>query len=317
MVVRRIFVIATDSAGCFHYRLNLPLSRLNPDAYSVIWQPWPTQPGPGDIVIGQRIAGHDPGWLELCNTPGLATVYDLDDNLLAVDPENTVPYQVFAPQVEGTAANIAAASVVSVSTKNLADAISPLNPNVVVLPNCVEEAWMQAPVDQHQLIVGWAGSMFHGQDFGGVSAQLAAFSLLNPQAAFHTIGADYFGPLLNKRVSPWAPLPVVFHNLSSMTVGIAPLSTTPFNRCKSHIKVLEYAARGIPAVASNEGQYPEFIEHGVNGLLMDSVGELAGLLGRLVDYDERNAMAKAAHASAAEYTISAQVHRWAQLYQGV
>lgn len=318
MVARRIFVIATDAAGCFYYRIHLPLTSLDPEKFTIFWQPWPQQPQAGDIIIGQRIAGHNQGWLDLCNTPGLTTVYDLDDNILAVDPENTVPHQIFAPQAEGTIANIAAATAVSVSALNLAEAIKKdVNPNVFVLPNCVEESWLQAPVDQRKLIVGWAGSMFHGHDFGGVPQQLQNFSTLNPGAEFHTIGADYFGALPNKRVSGWAPLPSLYQNLSSVTVGIAPLAPTLFNQCKSHIKVLEYAARGIPAVASNVGQYAEFIEHGVNGFLMSSVDELAGLLAQLVNYDERNAMAKAAHATAAEYTISAQSYRWAQLYQGV
>lgn len=317
VVARRIFVIATDSAGCFHYRLRLPLLSLNRDAFAVYWQPWPMSPQAGDIVIGQRIAGDDQGWLDLCNTPGLSTIYDLDDNLLAIDPENTVPYQIYAPKVEGTKANIAAATAVSVSTQTLAYIISSINSNVAVLPNCVEDSWLNDPVDQRNLVVGWAGSMFHGQDFGGVSQQLQAFSAVTPGTGFHTIGADYFGSLPNKRVSGWAALPSLYQNLSSVTVGIAPLAPTPFNHCKSHIKVLEYAARGIPAVASNVGQYAEFIDHGINGFLMDRVDDLSGLLTKLVDYDERKAMAEAAHATAAEYRISAQAQRWAQVYQGV
>src|SRR4051812_23188445 len=111
---RRIFVIATDSAGCWWYRLRLPLMALSPEEFEVVWEPPFDNWHPGDIVIGQRIAGRNTAWLEMCAAEGLETVYDIDDNLLEIDPQNTVPYQIFAPIVGDTSANIAAAQVVTV-----------------------------------------------------------------------------------------------------------------------------------------------------------------------------------------------------------
>jgi hypothetical protein len=40
-------------------------------------------------------------------------------------------------------------------------------------------------------------------------------------------------------------------------VGIAPLLDTPFNRCKSNLKLLEYGAVGLPTIASNVTPYKD------------------------------------------------------------
>ena len=37
--------------------------------------------------------------------------------------------------------------------------------------------------------------------------------------------------------------------------AVAPLVDTPFNRCKSDLKILEYSALGLPVIASDLPQY--------------------------------------------------------------
>jgi glycosyltransferase involved in cell wall biosynthesis len=97
---------------------------------------------------------------------------------------------------------------------------------------------------------------------------------------------------------------------------MAILKKTPFNDKKSWIKVLEYAGKGIPAVASNVGQYPEFIEHGVNGYLINDVSELAATLELLTDDQHREKLSLAVFEKALEYSIENQVHRWREVYEG-
>lgn len=315
MIKRRIFVIQTDAAACAHYRLRLPLTNLNPEEFEVIWEPPYDQWRPGDLVIGQRIAGHNTAWLEMCAEPGLTTVYDLDDNLLQIDPENSVPHGIYAPIVDGTRANIAAANLVTVSTPKLGEYIKDINKNVFVLPNCVPESYVASiQFPGSEIIVGWCGSMFHHQDWGGVAEALAKYAKMEPRARFSTIGADYMSPFVQPRVHPWTTVEGAWHAMD-FSIGIAPLVRTPFNEHKSWIKVLEYAARGIPAVAARVGQYPEFIQHGVNGFLYDLPEELPFLLLQLSDDRLRLAMSEAAMNKAMEYTINRQIGRWETIYR--
>jgi hypothetical protein len=48
-----------------------------------------------------------------------------------------------------------------------------------------------------------------------------------------------------------------YPKLITMDVGIVPLHNTPFNRAKSDLKGLEYAASGIPFIAQNLDAYIE------------------------------------------------------------
>lgn len=317
MTKRRIYVIATDGAACLHYRLALPLRTLNPEEFEVIWGP-PAgldQYHQGDLVIGQRIAGDNSAWLEMCEA--LTTVYDLDDNLLQVDRANSVPFSIYDPIVAGTRANVAAATAVTVSTPKLAEYIRTINPNVFVLPNCLPRdyvAAIQSP--EGSIAVGWCGSMFHIQDWGGVAQQLAIYAQQEPRARFSTIGADYMNPVVPARVHPWTTVEGAWHAMD-FSIGIAPLAKTVFNEHKSWIKVLEYAARGVPAVAPRVGQYPEFIEHGVNGFLYDVLEELPPLLLQLSDDHLRSQMSEAAMNTALQYTIDKQIGRWETVYREV
>lgn len=317
MVKRRIFVIQTDAAACAHYRLRLPLMNLNPEEFEVIWEPPADHWRPGDLVIGQRIAGDNQAWLDMCEAPGLTTVYDIDDNLLQVDHANTVPYSIYNPIVPGTIANIKAATVVTASTPKLAGYLKYHNPNVFVLPNCLPQDYIAAIVFQNlDITVGWCGSMFHIQDWGGVAQQLAIYASQEPRARFMTIGADYMNPVVPARVHPWTTVEGAWHAMD-FSIGIAPLVKTVFNEHKSWIKVLEYAARGIPAVAPRIGQYPEFIEHGVNGFLYDVLEEIPALLLGLSDDALRFQMADAAMNTALQYTIDKQIGRWETIYREV
>jgi len=53
-----------------------------------------------------------------------------------------------------------------------------------------------------------------------------------------------------------------YANIAQFDIGIAPLSDTPFSRARSAIKVLEYAALGIPAVATPLPEYVGWLGSG-------------------------------------------------------
>ena len=318
-MVRRVYVIMTDTAGCYWYRLHTPLRALNPEEFQVYWQPPPAGNRlPGDVVIGQRIAGENSAWMEMCADPDLLAVYDLDDDLLNIDPENAVPYSIYKDQVESTQDNIAAADVVTVSSQKLADLVCQINPEVVVLPNCLREEWLRTPIlgNGGPITVGWAGSMFHRQDWPSeVNQQLAWIRATDTRFQFHMIGADYTNGILGARVSGWSTMET-YNNTLDFDIGLGVLNNTPFNQRKSWIKALEYMGKGIVPVMPYIGQYPQLIEHGVNGYLYRNLDMLHTYLEDLRDDRARYNMACSARLTAEDWLIDAQVDRWERVYRG-
>lgn len=321
---RRIFAIATDSAGCYLYRLHWPLTHLDPDEFDVVIGGPPVElieREPGDVVVGQRIAGDNPTWLAMCADPRILAVYEIDDDIIDVDPANQVPYSIFQPQREGTIRNIAAADVVTCSTPILAAKVAQWNPRTRVLPNCLPEEWygpVREPSRDGPVVIGWAGSMFHAQDWAEVGPQLARFAASESRAQFVTIGADYLSPFVKVYHSyGWGSMDAYRDALSVLDIGLAPLSFTQFNRSKSHAKVLEYGARGIPAVASRWGEYASFIEGGERpgGYLALTAASFTSVLRRLMDDEQRAIYSEEARRRAEEFRIVNNVWRWAEVYR--
>lgn len=315
-MVKRIFAWATDGAGCYFYRLHLPLTALPNDRFIVdIGAPGPDIHG-YDIVIGQRLAGENPLWEELCANPNVMTVYDIDDDLLNIDPENAVPHSIYAPLREGTRRNIEISDIVTASTPKLAAYLQTINPNVHVLRNCVPDRLVETPRrTRYGLTIGWGGSMFHQQDWGGINEILHEVALRAPGVTFRCVGANYMAGIPNAVVDTTGFTTVGnYHQELDFHIGIAPLTPTPFNQRKSWIKVLEYAARGIPCVAANVGQYDEWVEHGINGFLVETRREWTESLVALVNDETRTRLAENALAKAKRWTIGNQIHNWVRVY---
>lgn len=325
-MTRRVFAWITDTAGCFHYRIDLPLTALNQrPGWDCTWG----APGPDihdyDVVIGQRLAGDNPEWLALCRDPNVLAVYDFDDDLVNIEPENTVPYSIYYPLREGTIANIRAADVVTTCTDAIAEIVAEWNPNVVVLPICIPAAVLdlpKPPPGHGEPLLGWAGSMFQAQNWVGMPDVLAEYAHRVPKARFHTIGADYLGHAFagRKDITGWGTMDQLYAALN-FDIGIAPLASRLHgSRVRSWTKPLQYAARSIPVVASAVGQYPEWVEDGVNGLLVPDTDEwqtdwLDRLLWLTENPDAQKRLGAGAMGCARQYTIEGNIWRWEQVYQ--
>lgn len=323
---RRIFVIATDSAGCFYYRLHLPLTQIEANGagrFEVIWRgPDLAELRPGDIVIGQRLADDNAAWRAIGAMPGVLAVYDWDDDLLNVDPSNSVPYSLYGNPAtrEAIVANLVAANVVTCSTGDLANLTEPYNPNVAVLPNCIKEVIGLPNPGHHRgrpIRIGWAGSPFHAQDWTDDDREALRFirDRYGSQVEIATIGADYTGGA-SQRHSGWTNMDSYLRSLD-FCIGIAPLADTVFNNSKSWIKALEYMSRGVIPVVPAIGQYPQLVDPDYNGLLYaPGASMVAPIEALLSDRYDRAAMGDCALATAKTWTIAEQIHRWEFVYDG-
>lgn len=332
----KVFGWYADFDGCAYYRILKPFEALSDNllthdswgtsAHRLLPPDWRDN----DVIVGQRICngtgdGSGPAdlWVgEICRSADILSVYELDDDLFNV-PEDNPAHEFFGQREtqQNLRVCIAASDLVTVSTEPLRQQLLKFNPNVKVLPNFIDQDVLDIdrPDNGNKVVIGWCGSNTHKADFATMSEQLAMLMAMNRQVHFTTIGANYSHGLPADRVQAlgWiGSTRRIYKHVAKFDIGIAPLLPNKFNESKSYIKALEYAALGIPVVASNVGPYKEFVQHGKTGFLVDRPGQWTEYLGILLnDPGLRAEMGLNARLQANDYTYQGNVHRWADAYR--
>jgi glycosyltransferase involved in cell wall biosynthesis len=242
-----------------------------------------------------------------------------------VDQTNHVAYQVYSRYHVLDAVEIACqvADLVTVSTQPLAEVIRKQtgHPNVKVIGNYIPEFVLG--LERHQpehVTIGWTGGASHTLDVAMIARAVRRCMNTDKTLRLHVIGTDFrptFGHT-HARLTHWEADPRDYYKHLDFDIGLAPITSSTFNESKSFLKALEYAAMGIPVIASDFGPYPEFVQHGVTGFLAkrdkdwrDYIRELAA------DRELRETMGKKARELAAQYTIEGNWQKWASAYEEV
>jgi glycosyltransferase involved in cell wall biosynthesis len=322
---KRIFFWSADSSGCAYYRCELPAGELARRGHTtavntVMPEEWLHT---ADVIVGQRVC--NPGstirWQQLAREGRARLVYEVDDDLLDVDPSNGPAWPFFSrPEIRANLCrNIEVADLVTVSTQPLAEVMRKRHRNVVVLPNCVPASLLEAPtpaVPRTPVTVGWSGGMSHTLDLAEIKSELRKFLCRARNVELHLMGgpSDEFCKAMpgeRLRVTRWIKSVAAFHAAIDFQISLAPLRPSPFNHSKSALRCLEAAALGIPVVASDYGPYAAFVRDGETGLLARRPHEWGKHLRALVaDGAMRAEMGGKARALAAEHTIERNVELW-------
>lgn len=325
----RIFFWSADSSGCAYYRCQLPageLSKLGHETLVATIMPDEWQ-YTADIIVGQRVCQPGPTmrWQQFAREGKVKLVYEIDDDLLDIDHWNHQAHAFFTrPEIRANViSNIEVADLVTVSTFPLAEVISPINPNVAVLPNCISASLLDAPPapGRKGVVLGWSGGASHELDLAELGSNLPRFMRRHPEVSLHVIGDAQAAAQLAKgikdraRFTPWVESVPGFHAVIDFDVTLAPLRPSKFNRSKSAIRCLEAAALGIPVVASDFGPYAEFVRDGETGLLANQPHQWISNLKQLLDPAIRLEMGAKARALAAEHTIESNIELWEKAYQ--
>ena len=360
----RIFGWSADNSGCEWYRLRVPLASLrahyeadvmvgrllvNADIARKLGQEPHWRP---DVLIGQRVSNPAPSslWQALARgnslpvrvtdvpewahavlrgeQPRPAMIYELDDDLLDVDPSNVAAYREFGrPEIRANIrANLAAADAVTVTTAPLAAVVRQhTDAPVHVVPNYLPD-WLPVPVDEIEFrcevnsdrtVIGWAGGSSHALDWNEAGPTVMRFVRRSPIAEMHLVGARWVADS-SVRFTKWSPRVPDFYRSLDFDIGLAPLRPSVFNRSKSPVKVMEYGALGIVPIASNVGPYADYIEAGHDGLLVDQPHQWGIALRMLTgDHELRATLARNAWEKARDNTISNHVAEWAAVIEEV
>ncbi len=266
-----------------------------------------------DVVVTQRAGpiGASPGEIhELVRATrriGAKLVVDLDDNLL-VEHASPIVERGLRTLRWRVRWLLREADAVIVSTPALARVVSHLARKVYVFRNALDETMIVDRKDRGAVggDIGYFGTASHLEDLMSVAEDLEeGFSRIPFRPLVELCGIaddDRLSALLQRKadvsIIPINPIYGDFMKEGQLrapwTVAIAPLSSTPFNECKSDIKYLDYAMFGAAGVFSRSTAYAA-VRDGETGIVVEP-GEWGGaVLDLLNDRGKAKRIAAAAH----------------------
>ena len=97
-------------------------------------------------------------------------------------------------------------------------------------------------------------------------------------------------------------------DLATFDLGMMPMPDTDWTRFKCWLKILQFMALGIPAIASPVGVNQQIIEHGLNGWLASTSEEWLAVLRSLLSDAGRRVLVLSAARRLVEEKYSIHVH---------
>jgi glycosyltransferase involved in cell wall biosynthesis len=307
-----------DYSACGHYRLHLPFREHG-------WGITDRAITDADVIVAQRCVTEvaTTCFQRVCADDTTTAVLELDDDLLHLDPGNPA-YRYYSdpPLQRRLIDNITRAQLVTVATEPLAQVCLRYTDSVVVLPNYIPEELLD--IDRparDRVVIGWAGTATHSRDFGELAKPLRrVLQKYGDRVEFHCLGADHTHRVQSRRghtrFTGWVDVVEDYYNLVDFGIGLAPLFPSPFNDCKSDLRLKELAAFGIPTIASDFGPYATAMQQGCPAVPARSHKDWERALCELVDDAERRVqLGKQARAWATQHTIEANAYQWKLAYE--
>jgi len=262
---------------------------------------------------------------------GARLIYDLDDNLLAMDehPER----ESYLDMVGAVRRSIELADEVWCSTQSLVDAVKAAGGAAVLMPNTLDACmWKRtvSPVEKRPagapLKMIYMGTRTHDEDYRLLEMALVEIERIRPGTFSLTlVGVNAQNMVLHPWITVLSPPAHIgasypafvrwFVQQGPFDLGLAPLIDTRFNRGKSSIKVLDYAAIGLATLASSVAGYLEDFQDDrvlVQNSVQDWVKALLGALDGTIDLDA--VRTRAMDLVTVERFEAAVAERWARCH---
>ena len=327
--------------GCAWYRCKLPADQLAKRGWiTALGLPgFSPQNGFGMVIDGGK-ALH--GWdiivfkllmkrevleyLPRAMEMGQKIVVDVDDWFEGLSSTNRA-YQATDPKAnpddnrEIYAEIIQNATAVTTSSPFLYDFYKAKRDNVYLVRNGIDtERWeKRIPRMNHRLRLGWVGATpWRSGDLETLSPWIGEY-LLSRKMYFHHSGhtengapraCDQMGIHENiSRTQPLVPINIYPKLFKEIDIGIVPLNNVPFNHAKSFIKGLEYAAAGVPFVASYSPEYQYLADNGI-GRIANNQEEWIYHLDQLRDIQTRRDEIEHNYEMLKNFSMEARADDW-------
>jgi hypothetical protein len=327
--------------GCAFYRQMLPKNAAGD--YSMFGKPaWSAEYGYGvnyqegmalfgfdTVVLKQVMARWTPDQMRRAQELGQRLIVDIDDAYdhlheanrahKATDPSvNKIHNRNYLREV------IMQADVVTVSTPFLLNYYQQQGVrDVRMIRNGIAPHMFKArKVRNRRPVVGWVGATGWRSNDMEILAGWFGDWLVEHDLMFHHSGhEDKFPAVADLARIPadrvtTSPMQDIgqYPSMFTFDIGIVPMDDIPFNHAKSNLKGLEYAASGIPFVASKTPEYQHLFDDGV-GRVAGTPDEWRDQLTALLDYPTRKReAARNRHRVMQLHTIVQRAPEWAALF---
>jgi hypothetical protein len=325
----RIGLLAPDNA-CGLYRGVFPLQALERREHTIVW-------GTGlrgrdarrrallgcDLVHTSRISV-DAREVRRLHNAGVAVTWDIDDDISAIPADagilapvgGKVGREKLVRQMRQVAALVDGITTTTSYMSSLYAA--PENAPISVIDNSLP-SWFSASDagrEDGSLAIGWVAGTEHAFDAQRLALPRTIQQLLeaHTKVRFISIGIELglSHPRYDHRgFVAYDELP---RHIAEFDIGIAPLCEMPLNRARSTIKVKEYAALGVPWLASARTPFIGLGER-AGGRLVDDGGWYKALDRLIRRGRRRRQLARNARAWARGESIDAYAPLWERAFE--
>jgi len=320
----RIVGLTNGTPANAQYRVGLPLAALAQRGHETEAHEWSPDAAErlraalreADAVLMWRLYMEaERRFATALRDAGVAIVWDNDDDLVRVRPQVNTRATVAREQAHRElSAVMRLADVVTTTSGELARRFRRMGAgSVKVIDNYIATDSLQPPRQPRGdgVTIGWIAAAEHRADLKQLQLRSVLERVLrrHPEARVVSIGVEL--GIRSDRYTWRAG--VDFSQLSAAAsefdIAIAPIADASFNRARSRVKLKEYAAAGVPWLASPVGPYREMGEAHGGRLVPDALWQrrLEELIG---DADARRELGRRAAAWAQTQTIDVNAELW-------
>lgn len=346
----KILFVKRDDGGCGFFRCDQPakfIKRMGlADTFAVLRDPTKEQLLAADLVIMQETGSvASANVAQFCIENQIPYMTEFDDFVHHVSPNNIGGHGAWNPStlyIHRAMQMSRAAFGMTVSTPQLAREYFPYNPTIFVIPNYLDKDLWDNPIvkrNDGKIRIGWMGGNAHADDLKMVSKVISKIiSEGNKKIVFETIGMSqqelhgvfdqrpfnqecpscgYEGELHHFLGESLNDYPMALAS-KGWDIAIAPVLDNSFGNCKSDLKIKEYAAAGIPIVASPIVPYREAAADGAQIVFATTFEDwYNGIKGLIDNLERRDEMVKKNRDWVAKYWIQDNAQKIFEVYKQI
>lgn len=279
------------------------------------------------VVIGRWMDEHAADCVRYARSAGQVVIGDVDDWYDGLLPSNGAwgashPRRNESSNRNHYRAMLAACSGLTCSTPFLVEKMRLINERCVLVRNAIDlERWKVADLSDPP-IVGWVGGVpWRSGDLEAVP--IGQWCNDNDVAFFHgghvggqQTAAEKLGIRTTVKTLPMQSIQRYPRLFTKFNIGIVPLRDVGFNHAKSCVKGMEYAASGLPFIASSLPDYGFAAAHGV-GQTARRWRDWQRALNRLLDVDERRRQGALNREAVTAFDMADRWHVWRDVYEEI
>ncbi|MCS5452509.1 glycosyltransferase [Enterobacter huaxiensis] len=243
MRLNRLQIEINHSNSCDYHRLKIPFSNIVVNARN-------------HIYVFNRISNSGAAMLRTLKIRGFKIICDVDDYWVLDDDHYLADVYKASGMADQIIESLKLADYVTVTTPLLASKVRQYNKKVVVIPNALpfDEGQFTRSEDKESgrpfIYVAGASHRNDIKILDGLYSHIAIAGA-NKQKEWDKIIRMAKGAAFKEEL----PADSYMDAYNGHKVALAPLVGSPFNACKSNLKMLEAGAKGLPLIASPVSPY--------------------------------------------------------------